>query len=79
MQILHFSLSAVFAFWRGCKFCNLPKMKKLHSGSLSAIFAHLVNADSARLKSANFARDSINYLIKNTNTTKDHSSYPLYL
>jgi len=63
MQILHSGLSAKFSDWPARKYCMLASRQNLHQGALQAKFARLENAEIARLVSAKFARDSINYLI----------------
>jgi hypothetical protein len=63
MQILHSGLSAKFSDCPGRNICILANRQNLHQGGLGAKTARLENAEFARLVSAKFARDSINYLI----------------
>jgi hypothetical protein len=63
MQKMHPGQYEKFAFRPGCKFCQQASLQILHSGGQRAKTAFLESANFARLVSAEFARDSINYLI----------------
>jgi hypothetical protein len=62
VQTLHSGLNAKITRWPDRNNCILANGQNLHPGRLQAKIARLENAEIARLVSAKFARDSINYL-----------------
>ncbi len=67
---MHAGQKAIISRSPDNKKCTLAGMKSLPQGSQSAQFAVLLSAAGAPLHSAEFARDSINYLINYLNYLK---------